>query len=404
MEDLINVSNRLLNNINDRFYRSLLTKIDWSQRLIEIRGSRGVGKTTLMLQKAKAIKKEGKNIIYTSLDLPYFFNNSLFDFADEFTKFGGTHLFLDEVHRYPSKHKNSDWSLEIKNIYDAFPELKIVYSGSSILHLYNGKGDLSRRKASYLLNGLSFREYLEMNKIMSHSAIRLEELLTNHQSIAEGIVQQIKPLLHFKAYLKYGYYPFFNGNQEVYINQLQQVVSLIIDTDLPYISTISHNAKQQLKRLLGAISTAAPYTPNMNNLAELVQVTDHRTLLKYLNLLDEAQLISLLKTEGKGNKQLRKPDKIFLNNTNLVDAIGLSDADKGTERETFFFNQVGSVEHVFYSTKGDFKVGNDLIFEVGGKNKSFNQIKGIEKGYIASDGIDLGFGKKIPLWLFGFLY
>lgn len=404
MEELMSVSNRLLNDVNESFYRSLLTKIDWTQRLIEIRGSRGVGKTTLMLQKAKTVKKGGGDIIYTSLDLPYFFNNSLFDLAEEFTKFGGTHLFLDEVHRYPSKHKDSDWSLEIKNIYDAFPELKIVYSGSSILHLYNGQGDLSRRKASYLLNGLSFREYLEMNQIINHSAIKLEEILSSHQSIAEEIVRETKPLLHFKGYLKYGYYPFFNGNQEVYINQLQQVVNLIIDTDLPYVSTISHNAKQQLKRLLGAISTTAPYTPNMNNLAELVQVSDHRTLLKYLNLLDEAQLINLLKTEGKGNKQLRKPDKIFLNNTNLIDAIGLSDAVKGTERETFFYNQVGSIENVFYCSKGDFKVGSDWIFEVGGKNKGFKQITGLENGYIASDGIEVGFGKKIPLWLFGFLY
>ena len=404
MDAVINLSNRLISNVNQSFQRGLMDKIDWSQRLVEVRGSRGVGKTTLLLQKAHELKMTGAKVVYASLDLPYFFSQHLFDFVDEFTKYGGTHLFLDEVHRYPSKNKDSDWSLELKNIYDSFPALKIVYSGSSILHLFKGKGDLSRRKATYLMNGLSFREYLALNSIGEFAILTLEDLLQNHEEIAMDITDKIRPLQHFKAYLKHGFYPFYSGNESVYCRQLQDVVNLIIDADLPYTATISQNAREQLKRLLGAISSSVPYVSNMSKLATLVNVTDHRTLLKYMQLLEEAQLIALLRSDAKGNKQLQKPDKIFLNNTNLKHALSISETNVGSERETFFYNQLTQHEKVTYPQKGDFKVNEKYIFEIGGKNKTQKQIQDLANAYVVSDEIEIGFGKKIPLWLFGMMY
>lgn len=404
MDAIVEISNRLMDGVDLGFKRSLIERIDWSQRLIEIRGSRGVGKTTLLLQKSKELKDAGKHVIYASLDLPFFFTNSLFDFIDEFTKFGGTHIFLDEVHRYPSKNKNSDWSLEIKNIFDAFPKLQIVYSGSSILHLYEGKGDLSRRKASYLMNGLSFREYLEFQHQIQFPVLTLEEILTGHEKIALEFIEQFKPLAYYKSYLKTGFFPFFKKNEEVYFRQLRNMVNLIIDVDLPYLAPISIKAKEQLKRLLGAISTTVPYVPNMKNLAELIGVTDHRTLLKYLYLLEQAQLIALLHANAIGNKQLEKPDKIFLNNTNYKHAFSFGETNIGNERETFFFNQVSFMANVSYPKKGDFVVNKNYLFEIGGKNKTYQQIGMSAHSYIASDFIETGFGNKIPLWLFGFLY
>jgi uncharacterized protein len=404
MDSLFSISKKLIDSTNESFQRSLMEEIDWSQRLIEIRGSRGVGKTTLMLQHAKKLQKKDVKLLYASLDTPYFFNNSLFDLADNATNFGVTHLFLDEVHRYPAKNKNSDWSLEIKNIYDSFPELNLVYSGSSILHLYKGKGDLSRRKAGYLMQGLSFREYLELHGILNQKAFGFQQILAEHENLALTITGKIKPIPHFKRYLKYGYYPFFDGDEDIYQNRLREIVNLIIDTDLPYVITISPNAREQLKRLLGAISTTVPYVPNMGKLSEAIQITDHRTLQKYLQLLDEAQLIKLLKSDSRGNKILQKPDKIYLNNTNLSHALGLTESNIGTERETFFYNQLSVTEQVHYSSAGDFIINHAAVFEVGGKQKSHDQIKGEKQGYVAADDIETGFHTKIPLWMFGFLY
>lgn len=404
MEELLSVSARLIQQVEKKFVRSLMEDLDWTQPLIEIRGSRGVGKTTLLKQRAKQLKDSGAKPLYLSLDLPHFFNLSLFELAQSFQNYGGTHLFLDEVHRYPAKHKNSDWSLEIKNIVDTFPDLRVIYSGSSILHLYKGKGDLSRRKVSYVMHGLSFREYLEMNGIYKGEKKSLESLLSHHEDFALEVSQKIKPLLHFKEYLRIGYFPFYRNNEALYSDQLREVVNIIIDVDLPNVVAISSSAKEQMKRLLGAISTTVPYVPNLSKLSENLGITDHRTLLKYLHYLDEAQLIRLLRSESKGNKIMQKPDKIFLNNPNLIHALGLSETVKGTQRETFFYSQLIQNHSVSYPQKGDFKINSHYLFEVGGKNKSSSQIKNEKNAYIAADDIEIGFGNKIPLWLFGFLY
>lgn len=404
MEEVIVLSDRLISEVSTQFKRSLSAHIDWNQRLIEIRGSRGVGKTTLLLQQAKQLQDLGKNVVYASLDTPYFFSNSLYDFVDEFRKYGGEYLFLDEVHRYPSKFKDSDWSLELKNAFDAFAELKIVYSGSSILHLYKGRGDLSRRKSAYLLNGLSFREYLEFKQVFTSEQFDLSTILQDHARIATELTKEFKPLLHFKEYLKHGFYPFYGGNEIIFHKQLQDVVNLIIESDLPYLAAISNSAKEQLKRLLGAISSTVPYVPNMNTLSELIHVTDHRTLIKYLHLLDEAQLIHLVRNRSKGNKQLQKPDKILINNSNLMHALGASSNNPGTIRETFFYNQLSQIHTVQSANKGDFIIDHNRVFEIGGKSKGKKQIIGINEAYIVADDIEIGFGNKIPIWIFGFLY
>lgn len=404
MDNLFSTSDRLIRSTDMRFQRSLVDRIDWSQRLIEIRGSRGVGKTTLMLQRAGMLQRQGLKVLYASLDTPYFFNNSIVDLAEYLNNYGITHLFLDEVNRYPSKHIQSDWSLEIKNVYDTFPDLKVVYSGSSILQLYKGKGDLSRRKAGYLMPGLSFREYLALQGIADLDPVGLPRILADHVDLAHSVIRHIKPIPHFRDYLTHGYYPFFSGDIGVYQSRIRDVVNLIIDTDLPYVASVSPNAREQLKRMLGAISTTVPYVPNLSRLAEMMHIKDHRTLLKYLHLLEEAALVTLLRSDAKGNKILRKPDKIYLNNTNLSRALGLSESDAGTERETFFLSQASVAGQVRYPKEGDFLVDNEIVFEIGGKRKSGRQLRGDRQACIAADDIETGFASKIPLWLFGFLY
>ncbi len=404
MDILFSTSDRLIRSTDMRFQRSLMDRIDWSQRLIEIRGSRGVGKTTLMLQRAGMLQRQGLKVLYASLDTPHFFNNSIVDLAEYLNNYGITHLFLDEVHRYPSKHIQSDWALEIKNVYDTFPDLKVVYSGSSILQLYKGKGDLSRRKAGYLMPGLSFREYLALQGIADLDPVGLPRILVDHVDLAHSVIRHIKPIPHFMDYLTHGYYPFFSGDIGVYQSRIRDVVSLIIDTDLPYVASVSPSAREQLKRMLGAISTTVPYVPNLRRLAEMMHITDHRTLLKYLHLLEEAALVTLLRSDAKGNKILQKPDKIYLNNTNLSRALGLSESDAGTERETFFLSQASMAGQVRYPKEGDFLVDNEIVFEIGGKRKSGRQLRDGIHAYIAADDIETGFASKIPLWLFGFLY
>ena len=263
---------------------------------------------------------------------------------------------------------------------------------------------MSRRKAAYLLHGLSFREYLEKNGVKKFNSYNLEQITENHQKIATEIIEDFRPIVHFKKYLKTGYYPFYKGNEPIYFRQLQDVVNLIIDSDIPYQTNISNSAREQLKRLLGAISSTVPYLPNMNTLADLINISDQRTLLKYLLLLEEAQIINLVRTGAKGNKLMQKPDKILINNSNLMYALGMNLNEIGTQRETFFYNQLSYQENISYSGKADFLVNNKYLFEIGGKTKGKRQITDQNDAFIVSDDIEIGFGNKIPIWLFGFLY
>lgn len=406
MEYLFEKSNKLTLNVDNQFKRSIYNAIDWNQRLIELKGSRGVGKTTLMLQKAKEVSHLNRGIaMYISLDDSWFFNHSIVETADEFSKYGGKYLFIDEVHKYPSKHKNYDWSAELKNIYDSYPELNVIYSGSSLIELYKGNGDLSRRKSSYKLGGLSFREYLEFNNIIKYQPLSINDIISNNLSISNDIITKIKILPLFKMYLKNGYYPFYNENPEQYYERINNVLNLILEIDISTIAEITQSSIMKIKKMLSAISSSVPYTPNLTELSRHLDIADLRTLYRYLGLLETAELITMLRSKSSGNKILQKPDKIFIQNTNLIYALQPNENNIGTVRETFFLNQLkNSNALVHYPKYGDFIINNELTFEVGGKNKNIDQVKHIEKSFLALDDIETGFGTKIPLWLFGFLY
>jgi len=405
MEQLYDISRKRIQQTDTTFKRNLFRQIDYNQQLTEIMGSRGVGKTTLMLQRAKEISKHSPDsVLYISLDDAYFYNHSLLETADEFQKYGGEYLFVDEVHKYTSVYKNFDWSAELKNIYDRYPELKIVYSGSSIIELYTGQGDLSRRKNTYHLNGLSLREYLEYNAILKTEPIDLLTLLKAHTEITEDITQKIKILPHFKQYLKTGYYPFYNENPGQYTQRIQNVINVILESDISSVADVNYKSIGKIKTMLSVLASAAPYTPNLSKLSADIAISDQRTLYKYLYYLEKAELISLLTTAAKASKKLHKPEKIYLDNPNLFQVLSPKHLEVGTLRESFFMNQLSHHHTVNYPKKADFIVDGHFTFEIGGKNKSKKQIQDITNAYIAKDDIETGYANVIPLWLFGWLY
>lgn len=405
MQEIFRYSHRLVNNIKLDFKRYLFDVIDWNTRLIEILGARGVGKTTLMLQKAKLLNNEKANqAVYISLDDRLMFEHSIVELSEELEKYGVKYLFLDEVHKYPSKQKNYDWSAEIKNSYDRYPGLNIIYSGSSVLKIYQGHGDLSRRKSSYSLSGLSFREYLELNDLLNFESVKLEELLNKHQDISKEITRETKIIPHFKDYLKRGYFPFYNESPSAYFDRLNSIINILIETDIPAVSNIKFETALKLKKLLASIASTAPWVPNLINLRRDLNITDHRTLLKYLDFLDKAEILSILNQKAKGNKILQKPDKIYPGNTNFIYSLDFKGGETGTIRETFFNSQVNVLHNLRLPRQGDFFVDDNYLFEIGGKTKTKQQISGKENAYIVNDDIENGIFNQIPLWLFGFLY
>ena len=405
MESLFEQSQQRIKRIKADFFRSIYDTIDWNCRLIEIRGSRGVGKTTLMLQQAQKLgKTDSSRVLYVSLDDPYFYNHTIIDIADYFTKFGGLYLFLDEVHKYPSKYPKHDWSAEIKVIYDRYPDLQVVYSGSSVLQLFKGHGDLSRRKCSYNLYGLSFREYINWINKTELPACTLSDLVNNHSEIAKTITNNHKIIPLFLDYLKHGYYPYYKEAPDQFCIRLRDTINVILEQDLPTVASFSSENHVKLKKLLGILSETVPYTPNLTNLRSELFIADQRTLLNYLDALEKAELLSTLDKNVKGMKKMQKPSKIYLNNTNLLHCLFFDKPNIGTQRETFFFNQLRVSHSVHYPDKGDFMVDSRYTFEIGGKNKNTSQIQDVADSFLAVDDIEIGFGNKIPLWLFGFLY
>jgi len=397
MNRLINISNNAINNVPTEFKRYLAKEIDWEQRMIAISGARGSGKTILMLQQMKKITSQGKNALYVSLDDIYFTENKLIYFAEEFSRNGGEYLFLDEVHKY------SNWSQELKNIYDSIFDLKIVFTSSSALEIYRGSHDLSRRALVYYLAGLSVREYILFKYKKDFPILNLNDILENNIEKTASIVSNIKIFPIFKEYLKEGYYPFFDELKSNYLKQLSTTINLVIESDLPAIHKIDFNSILKLKRLVAIISRIAPYTPNIEKLAKQIETT-RPTLLKYLYYLDKAQIIRILGKDSFGINYLNKPDKLYLSNPNLAYAFGEDAVNIGNLRETFFLNQVSVKHSVTYPKQGDFLIDNRYLFEVGGKSKTQKQIAGIENAYIVSDNIEYGSYNKLPLWIFGFLY
>jgi len=398
MENLYATFYQLLSRTNSDFVRYLYPKIRWNNRLIAITGARGTGKTTMILQHIKKTFGDApKEALYVSLDNIYFSNNSLLDFAHDFDKMGGKYLFLDEVHKY------GNWSQEIKNIYDSLPDLKVVFTGSSILEIYKGDADLSRRVVHYTLNGLSFREFLLLEKDINFPALKLEELLENHIAIASQINKQIKPLPLFQQYLTEGYYPYYKEDSEVYGERLLHTVNVVLETDLPSVEHIEIHTIKKIKQLLFIIAQRVPFTPNIKELSETLEVS-RKSLLNYLIYLEKAQLVGLLQQNTSGLRTLSKPEKIYLHNSNLAYALETEKPDIGNIRETFFFNQIKIAGKVTSNNKADFKINDKYTIEVGGKNKGHEQIMGIKDAYLALDNLEYGFMNKIPLWLFGMLY
>lgn len=379
------------------FIRSMVDKIRWDARLIGIKGSRGVGKTTLLLQYIKQNLRLDHTTLYVSLDNIWFAQNSLVSMVDDFVKRGGKHLFLDEVHKYPN------WSIEIKNIYDDFPELKIVFTGSSMLEILNARADLSRRAVIYHMQGLSFREFLAIKTGNEFPIISLENLIENHVTIAREVLRKVKPLEHFGAYLSHGYFPFFREVPELYHHRLEEVVNMTLEIELPLLRNVEISYIPKLKHLLHIISESVPFIPNVTKLSERIGI-NRNTLVSYLFFLQEARLTKNLYKDIKGITQMQKPEKIYLENTNFQFAFTPKNADLGNLRETFFINQVSHLHTVEYVKGGDFRIDGKYIFEVGGKNKTSEQIQGLKNSFIAADDIEYGNPKKIPLWLFGFLY
>jgi len=405
MEALFELSNQRIKRLETSFYRSLYHTIDWHCRLIEIYGARGVGKTTLMLQRALKLSEfSAKKVLYISLDDPYFYNHTLIEVADYFDKYGGVHLFIDEVHKYPPKLPSHDWSAEIKVLYDRYPNLQIIYSGSSVLQLFKGHGDLSRRKCSYNLPGLSFREYINWSNSIELAVYTLAELINSHTEIATSIIGDLKILPLFSKYLKHGHYPYYKEAPDQFCNRLKATINVILEQDLPAVASFSNENHVKLKKLLAVLAESVPFTPNLTNLRSALFIADQRTLLNYLDALEKAELLSTLDKETKGMKKMQKPAKIYLHNTNLINCLYSYNLNVGTQRETFFFNQLRTLHRIKYPVKGDFIVDSNYTFEIGGKNKSSFQIQEIPNSFLAMDDIEIGFGNKIPLWLFGFLY
>ena len=397
MEGIINKSVKKIENTNLSFKRFLSEMINWERRLIGIKGARGTGKTIMILQYIKENYGISDEVLYVSLDDIYFSENKLVELADTFVKSGGKYLFFDEVHKY------QNWSREIKNIYDDYPELKVVFTGSSILEIDKGESDLSRRAVIYKLPVLSLREYIAIDQGIVIKTYSLTNILENHKEIASEINKQIKPIKELNNYNKLGAYPFFKEAELEYLHHIERIINLILETDLPAVTPIDFSSITKLKQLLLVISESVPFTPNISKLSGRVGVT-RDTIVKYLSYLEKAQLVSLLRSNNKGIGKMAKPEKIFLNNSNLMFALQPGLINQGTIRETFFQNQISVQHKIAIPKNGDFIIDNKYTFEIGGKNKTYHQIANIENSFIISDNIEYGFKNKIPLWLFGFLY
>jgi uncharacterized protein len=382
---------------NVKTIREFAETIDWDNRLIGIKGSRGVGKTTLLLQYIKKNHKPDNKTLYVSLDHFWFTENRLYHLADNFYKQGGKLLAIDEVHRYP------DWSVEIKNIYDDFPDLKIIFTGSSLLHIEKARGDLSRRAVIYQMPGLSFREFLNFQTGNKFLSVSLDEILKNHIEFAISVTEKIKPLEFLPDYLNYGYYPFYLENINSFHQKLNEAVLTVLEVDIPQFESIQTSNIILLKRLLQVIASSVPFKPNMQSLSQRTGISLN-TLKNYLQYLNNARIISLLYSTSKGINSLSKPEKIYLQNPNLISNLGNENKNTGTLRETFFMMNVTEKHQAEIAEPADFLVNGKFTFEIGGKNKGQNQIKNTPDSYIVKDDIGIGNNNIIPLWMFGFLY
>jgi predicted AAA+ superfamily ATPase len=396
MEYLIDFQNNILRTVTNDFRRYLHNRINWNQRMIGIKGPRGAGKTTLMLQHLKFDEKLRKDALYVTADHPWFYTHSLLETANSWFKQGGKFLFIDEVHKYPK------WSSELKNIYDGLPEMKIIFSASSALDIYRGEADLSRRVVTYQLGGLSFREYIFFTTGKIFSSVTIEDIKNYHSDLSYAITENLHPLPEFKKYMKLGYLPFFKEDESSYFIKLEQIVNTIVDTDLAYIAGYNSGTALKIKKLLGVIAESVPFKPNIASIARKLELS-RDSVYQYITLLADARLVNSLVVSGKGTSTLQKPEKLYLENTNLAFAL-TGNPEVGSLRETFVLNQIiNSGSEVTYPQAGDFLV-NQTTIEVGGKAKNASQVSHLSDYLIAADDIETGANNKVPIWLFGFLY
>ena len=392
MQKLIELSNLYFSLPTPTFKRYLFDKIDFKSKLIGILGQRGVGKTTLIKQIAQNYKLSQSKMLYISADN---ITNSLSEIAIEFSALGGTLLIIDEI------HKADNFALELKTIYD-FVDIKVIFSGSSALEIENSKVDLSRRALFYELHSLSFREFIAIKFEIDLPVLELDDILKNHQDIANSIKKEFKPLEYFKLYQDFGTYPFFTEGELGYNLRLNEIINIILDSEVASIYNVDSDKINIIRKLLHLLCASVPVELNIQNLAKEAGIS-RNTLYSYLYYLQKANLLEIIGANFKNKKLLNKPDKIYLENINLYNIL-CSDKNSGSMRESFFISQVKIYHDLKHSNIGDFKVDDTYLFEVGGKNKSFKQIKDEKNSYIVADDVEIGFGNKIPLWVFGFLY
>ena len=385
-----------IRSADSAFHRYLYSQVDWSSRVIALSGPKGVGKTTMFLQYLKEHREVAERALYVSLDDIWMDAFELYDLVKYHVQNGGTSVFIDEVHYL------KDWSRLVKNLYDSFKALHIAYTGSSILQMKRGSGDLSRRQVEYSLAGLSFREFLALEGKGEFKPVDLKVLLRDHVKIAEGIVSKIRILPLFRRYLASGYYPFYREDAAHYGRKLVQVVNQVLERDLPMSEDITPDTVRKARKMLSILAASTPQTPNITELSRDLGM-DRKQGIKILYLLNRAGLTGLLAEDADALKYLGAPSKIFCDNGNLMYALAAR-PDTGTLREAFFNNQIGVMHAAAYPKRGDFLVDGKWLFEVGGSKKTFAQIKDEPDSFLAIDGIEVGRGNRIPLWLFGFLY
>ena len=398
MEALFKKHKMLISQINTGIVREMMHSVNWEKQLVAIRGSRGVGKTTLIRQYIK--QKFGISAgeaLYCVMDSMYFANHTLLELAEQFHLMGGTHLFLDEVHCYPT------WSREIKEIIDLYPNMKITFTGSSLIQILNADADLSRRVLSYTMEGLSFREYLQFYKGIHIPVYSLEDILTNYDDICAETNKLCHPQPLFEEYLRVGYFPFYDGDEEEYYSRIENVIDFIVGQELPQFCGVDPANTRKVKALIQFLADSVPYELNIAKLSARLELNKN-TVLSYINSLGRAELLMLLYSDSKTITRLQKPDKIYLHDPNMFYALGFGEKI-GTIRECFLINQL-SVNHTveYGKEQGDFIIDGNITIEVGGPDKTFVQVANIPNSYIFADRIELPVGKKLPLWMAGLVY
>lgn len=395
---LIETSDRLVEDVSLDFKRSLHSVIDWTEDLVCIKGPKGTGKTTLILQHIKeTFGSTPENAVYFSLDNVWFADHNPIEAIDYFYKNGNTNLFIDEVHYHP------EWPRLIKTATDSYPGLKIVFSGSSILKIEQGRGDLSRRATVYDLKGMSFREFLEYDGHGCFPIVTYDDLKSSHRRIAAKVCRELKIIPLFKKYLKSGYYPFYKKSPQHFTDRLREVVNNVLTVDLPMVEGITPPTVRKARKMLMILAKSCPQQPNMSELYRQLE-TERNMGLRLLSALERAQLFTAVDSGPLKLKHLSRPEKIFLGDTNLMNAL-VPQFDVGAMRETYFVNQLQAAGHALLAPmKGDFIVDEGSLFEIGGESKGFSQIRDIPDSYVVNDDVEIGHGNKIPLWLFGFLY